>query len=100
MHAFILALAMLATPVVAGDLTYRHGTLLVRLHLENDCTSAQIGSMLKDKGAESPPKSATVRISGRTLYACWAYDSDMDVLLIDREGTGGFFPREWFSEER
>jgi hypothetical protein len=81
-----------------GDLTYRRGTMALRL-TEGRCGFSKMAEPLEEEGI--PPALAYVMIQeGRPqVRGCWVRTFSDEVLLLDMGGGESFMPLSWFKRE-
>jgi hypothetical protein len=98
MKAAVLALAALAglATTANADVIYRYQNLSVQLTAK-PCDVAVLSEELKNYSAD-PARTALVVYNGKAIKACWALDSDGDVLVFDENGKSGFIDRRAFRE--
>ncbi|MGE4239927.1 hypothetical protein [Ramlibacter sp.] len=111
--AVALSAAVLATAVAAavigldapvaqvpgqpGERIYQRDSVTWRLQ-DGECRNDILVDALAEEGKEGDHKAAVMEQGGRKWAACWAYDIDSDVIVVDLSGGRGFMPYEWFVE--
>jgi hypothetical protein len=98
MRALVAAVLMTSLSAHA-TLVYERGPMSIRL-LDSDCASEDTAKLIAEHKGVTKAKRADIMLAGNFVPACYAFDIDGDVVVMDRKGAGGILYRKAFKQSR